>query len=252
MLYLSVLISFLISISCWAQNEVVGEKKIIVKEKDTLWSIASREYFDGFMWEKIYQLNKNKIKNPHLIFPGDELILPQGYQQKSFESKNIISNSTVETSSQSANYSLQSSKPAKSQQNRSLEDTKKPQVEILSEPVLNEEMPDSQVFSSFTNKTVLADKEYFNGEIKSILKDDDLKFTSLSESGDELILKVWGESVNIGSIAEIYSKMKEKNGKITAQICGRCEIFYVEHSVARCRLVWVNNLISQGMPVRVK
>lgn len=45
-----------------------------VKQGDTLWGIASMFLTDAWLWPEIWQINP-EIENPHLIFPGDELIL---------------------------------------------------------------------------------------------------------------------------------------------------------------------------------
>ncbi len=250
MIHLPLLLVCLLSVYGWAQN--VPGKKIIIKDKDTLWSIAYREYSDGFMWKEIYQLNKDMIKDPNLIFPGDEIILPQREKKYPVELKEITANSAVGTASAPVNSPVQVPPAQTIEKNEPQKDAKKPEVEILNKPVLNEGMPENQVFSSFTNKTILADRDYFNGKVKKILKDDEFEAEGLSEKGDELLLKVSPEKANIGSIAEIYAKIREDDGKITAQLCGRCEIFYVEHSAVKCRLIWVNNFISEDMPVRVK
>jgi len=40
-----------------------------VKKHDTLWAISKKTYGDPFKWPDIYKLNKDKIKNPDLIYP---------------------------------------------------------------------------------------------------------------------------------------------------------------------------------------
>lgn len=47
-----------------------------IKVGDNLWKIARKQYNDGKMWSKIYKANKNKIKDPNLIFVGDVLEMP--------------------------------------------------------------------------------------------------------------------------------------------------------------------------------
>lgn len=49
---------------------------ITVKEGDTLWDLAGEHLGNNFDWTKIYELNKDKIDNPDLIYPGQVLELP--------------------------------------------------------------------------------------------------------------------------------------------------------------------------------
>lgn len=51
-------------------------KTYIVKRGDTLWGIAQRNYGDGSKYTKIFEANKDKIKNPNVITKGMELIIP--------------------------------------------------------------------------------------------------------------------------------------------------------------------------------
>jgi LysM repeat protein len=49
-----------------------------VKKGDTLWDLARQYLGDPFQWPQIYQLNKDKIRDPHWIYPGQEFALPGG------------------------------------------------------------------------------------------------------------------------------------------------------------------------------
>jgi len=51
-------------------------KTYTVKKGDTLWNIAKLCFGDGSRWKEIYELNKDKIKNPNLIYVGQVLTLP--------------------------------------------------------------------------------------------------------------------------------------------------------------------------------
>jgi len=48
----------------------------VVQSGDTLWAIAKKYYGDGNLYAKIVAANKDKIKNPNLIFPGQQLVIP--------------------------------------------------------------------------------------------------------------------------------------------------------------------------------
>ncbi len=59
---------------------VIPEKKdkiYVVQQDDWLWKISRNEYGNSLGWDKIYEANKEKINNPNLIFPGQELIIPE-------------------------------------------------------------------------------------------------------------------------------------------------------------------------------
>lgn len=64
------------------KNEMKKEKppvenEYIVKDKDTLVKISEAVYGDYKMWKEIYKLNKGKISNPTILFPGQVLLLPE-------------------------------------------------------------------------------------------------------------------------------------------------------------------------------
>ncbi len=54
-----------------------GEKVHIVKKGDTLWDIAEYYYRNPFFWVAIWKVNIDKIKDPHLIYPGQEFLIPE-------------------------------------------------------------------------------------------------------------------------------------------------------------------------------
>lgn len=53
-----------------------SEKMYVVKSGDSLSKIAKQEYGDANKWRKIWNANKDQIKDPDLIHPGQELKLP--------------------------------------------------------------------------------------------------------------------------------------------------------------------------------
>jgi nucleoid-associated protein YgaU len=56
--------------------EVAAGKTYTVKSGDSLSRIAKSQYGDASKWKRIYEANKDKIKNPDLIYPGQEFTIP--------------------------------------------------------------------------------------------------------------------------------------------------------------------------------
>lgn len=54
----------------------VEKRTYVIKSGDTLWAIATKYYGNGAKYTDIYNANKNIIKNPNLIYPGQEIVIP--------------------------------------------------------------------------------------------------------------------------------------------------------------------------------
>ena len=59
-----------------ASAETPRRQIIRVRKGDSLWRISKRHLGNGKKWAQFYKLNKRKIDNPDLIFPGQTLIIP--------------------------------------------------------------------------------------------------------------------------------------------------------------------------------
>lgn len=59
--------------------EAPTEWSYTVVKGDCLWNIAKKKdyYGNGFAWPKIYKANRDKIKNPDLIYPAQVFTIPQ-------------------------------------------------------------------------------------------------------------------------------------------------------------------------------
>lgn len=56
-------------------------KTYTVVAGDSLSKIAKREYGDANEWKRIYEANRHIIKNPDLIYPGQELTIPNSMNE---------------------------------------------------------------------------------------------------------------------------------------------------------------------------
>jgi nucleoid-associated protein YgaU len=59
-----------------APNVADRERTYTVVAGDTLSKIAKHEYGDAAKWHRIYEANKDTIKNPDLIYPGQTFKIP--------------------------------------------------------------------------------------------------------------------------------------------------------------------------------
>jgi len=53
-----------------------ADQTYTVVKGDSLSKIAKRFYGDAQQWRKIYEANKDQIKNPDLIYPGQTFNIP--------------------------------------------------------------------------------------------------------------------------------------------------------------------------------
>jgi nucleoid-associated protein YgaU len=51
----------------------------LVRGGETLWTIAARReiYADALLWPAIYKSNRDQIKDPRQIYPGQKLSIPR-------------------------------------------------------------------------------------------------------------------------------------------------------------------------------
>ena len=73
-----------LSIPTWADDIEIQENaphQYVVVKGDTLWDISGKFLKYPWRWPVIWQLNKESIKNPHLIYPGDIVVLDRSGDQ---------------------------------------------------------------------------------------------------------------------------------------------------------------------------
>lgn len=50
----------------------------VVRKGDTLWDLAAYYLSNPFLWGRIYEANRGSVQNPHLIYPQNRLLIPDG------------------------------------------------------------------------------------------------------------------------------------------------------------------------------
>ncbi|HCB52616.1 MAG TPA: peptigoglycan-binding protein LysM, partial [Rhodobacter sp.] len=50
---------------------------VTVQPGFTLWGIAQENFGSGILYVQVYEANRDKIKNPDLIYPGQIFTLPK-------------------------------------------------------------------------------------------------------------------------------------------------------------------------------
>ena len=63
-------------VSTPAGTSGVSGKRYTVVAGDSLSRIAKREYGDANAWHRIYEANRDTVKDPDLIYPGQTLEIP--------------------------------------------------------------------------------------------------------------------------------------------------------------------------------
>jgi NitT/TauT family transport system substrate-binding protein len=64
------------SVARTVNTGAVTAQQYVVKAGDTLSKIAERFYNSAFKWEKIYEANRDVVKNPNYIYIGMKLMIP--------------------------------------------------------------------------------------------------------------------------------------------------------------------------------
>jgi len=72
-----------------AAHEKIYVVKTWARDRDCLWNIAKKPtiYDNAFLWTKIYQANKDQIRDPNLIYPNQRLTIPPAGPVAANESK---------------------------------------------------------------------------------------------------------------------------------------------------------------------
>lgn len=117
-----------------SKSPKVKETKYIVKKGDYLWKIAQQLLGDGSRYREIIEANKNRypslVKNPNIIHPGWELIIPTTEQIPNDQVANNPKPSQNTSTSQSSQPSNQQTTQTSQQTQQSTSESNKPYINI--------------------------------------------------------------------------------------------------------------------------
>jgi nucleoid-associated protein YgaU len=63
------------------QEDVLADGRLVVQPGTNLWRIARRVYGQGTRYTVIYQANREQIRDPNRIYPGQTFQVPEGTVQ---------------------------------------------------------------------------------------------------------------------------------------------------------------------------
>jgi nucleoid-associated protein YgaU len=96
------LICLLLPIAAYSDELQLQENapdRYIVVKGDTLWDISAKFFTDPWKWPQIWGYNKDSIKDPHWIYPGDVVYLDHATRTLQVAEPSATSDSTAETPS---------------------------------------------------------------------------------------------------------------------------------------------------------
>lgn len=62
------------------KKEIITGSSVIIRSGDSLWTVARRNYGAGIRYTTIFNANRDQVRNPHKIYPGQVLKMPETKQ----------------------------------------------------------------------------------------------------------------------------------------------------------------------------
>lgn len=63
------------------KKEIFTGSAVIIRRGDSLWTVARRNYGAGIRYTTIFEANRDQVRDPHRIYPGQVLKVPESKQE---------------------------------------------------------------------------------------------------------------------------------------------------------------------------
>ena len=217
-----------------------------VSKGETLWGLSNKYYGDPFKWGRIYNANMDKISNPDLIYPKEEIAIPEiteAVKHAPATAADVFSEEPAAAAVEKA-YS-----PAAGKVNIS---DFEPMGSSMEMPVDQKEWPAGAT-------TIVPVNWKADGVIISrVNADSDDENDSLTEPGDRVRVKVRkpslfrpGERISayMKGIVAYDSKTNKKLGR-ELQKTGVLEILSVNKNIVKARVLESNTSVDSGQVIK--
>jgi hypothetical protein len=156
----------------------------VVVRGDTLWDISAKFLATPWKWPEVWQMNRDQIRNPHLIYPGDVVYLDKSGANPRLRLGKAVGNSDT-----------QSVGPNK------LEPL------VRSEPIDRAPIPtiSSQAIEAFLNRPLIVEENGLNTAPRIIGGSESRLYLS---SGDKVYVRGLTKTPDLGSDWHIYRPAK--------------------------------------------
>jgi hypothetical protein len=156
----------------------------IVVRRDTLWDISAKFLATPWKWPEVWQMNKDQIRNPHLIYPGDVVYLDKS----------------------GASPRLRLGKAVGGGEGQSIGPNKLEPM-VRSEPIDRSPIPtiSSQAIEAFLNRPLIVEENGLNSAPRIIGGSEARLYLS---SGDKIYVRGLEKSAEPGSDWHIYRPAK--------------------------------------------
>jgi hypothetical protein len=158
--------------------------KHVVVRGDTLWDISAKFLATPWKWPEVWQMNREQIRNPHLIYPGDVVYLDKSGANPRLRLGKAVGNGEVVA------FGPNKLEPL-----------------IRSEPIDRAPIPtiSSQAIEAFLNRPLIVEENGLNSAPRIIGGSEARLYLS---SGDKVYVRGFAKPADIGSDWHIYRPAK--------------------------------------------